>query len=309
MKTRSMSSIPCSRAASISRARRRPELRLHLAAEAAERGRGEHGLPRAADADREVVVRAADRGGDRRGHVAVLDQLDAGAGVADLLDQVVVARPVEDDRRHVVRRCGRTPRRSRAMFSPTGRSRSICPRARGPTAILRMYMSGSVGSVPGGADGDHRDRAVAAARDDAAALERVEREVDRARRRRRSRPAPRLLARPRRAPITIVPVDRQLLERARACPRTRPPPPRPGRRGRASARRRGRRARSRARSSRRGRARADCSCSTVRLPSPSDPLQPFGAAQHELHHRRRSRAPCCLFSITGTPLRCARSTM
>ena len=79
-------------------ARRRPELRLELAAEAAERGGGEDCLARAADPDRDVVVRAAHGGRHRRGHVAVLDQLDAGAGGADLLDQVVVARPVEDDR-------------------------------------------------------------------------------------------------------------------------------------------------------------------------------------------------------------------
>ncbi len=46
-----------------------------------------------------------------------------------------------------------------------------------------MYMSGSVRNEPGLADGDHRHRAVAAARDDAAALERVEREVDLERRR------------------------------------------------------------------------------------------------------------------------------
>ena len=84
-------------------ARRRPQLRLQLAAEAAQRRRGHDRLPRAADSDREVVVRAADRGGDRRGHVSVLDQLDACAGGADLLDQIVVSRPVEHDRRHVVR--------------------------------------------------------------------------------------------------------------------------------------------------------------------------------------------------------------
>ena len=66
-----------------------------------------------------------------------------------------------------------------AMFSATGRVRSIRPFARGPTAIRRMYMSGSRSSEPGGADREHRHRAVAAARDDAAALERVEREVER----------------------------------------------------------------------------------------------------------------------------------
>ncbi len=82
-------------------ARGRPELRLELAAEAAKRGSREHGLASASDPDGEVVVGAAHGGGDRRGDVAVLDQLDAGAGGPDLLDQVVVARPVEDDRRDV----------------------------------------------------------------------------------------------------------------------------------------------------------------------------------------------------------------
>src|SRR5436190_7334470 len=67
-----------------------PELRLELAAQAAQRGGREYGLPSAADPDREMVVRAADRRGDRRGHVAVLDELDSRARVADLLDQVVV---------------------------------------------------------------------------------------------------------------------------------------------------------------------------------------------------------------------------
>src|SRR3954466_5424156 len=80
-----------------------PELRLQLAAQAGQRGGREYGLPGAADPDRQVVVRAADRRGDRRGHVAVLDELDAGAGGADLLDEVVVARPVEDQRRDVAR--------------------------------------------------------------------------------------------------------------------------------------------------------------------------------------------------------------
>src|SRR6266567_1888055 len=82
--------------------RGRPELRLHLAAEAAQRSRGHDGLARPTDADGEVVVRAANRSRDRSGHVTVLDQLDARAGGANLLDQVVMPRPVENDRRHVV---------------------------------------------------------------------------------------------------------------------------------------------------------------------------------------------------------------
>ena len=114
-----------------------PELGLQLAAETAEGSRREHRLPGAADPDREVVVRAADRGGDRGGDVAVLDELDSRAGVADLLDQVVVARTVEDDRRHVVHpaaeRLG-----DRLDVLADGRRRSIEPRASGPTAIFRM---------------------------------------------------------------------------------------------------------------------------------------------------------------------------
>ena len=64
------------------------------------------------------------------------------------------------------------------MLSATGAESEMRPRARGPTAILRMYMSGSDGIEPRGADGDHRDRVVAAARDHAPPLERIEREVD-----------------------------------------------------------------------------------------------------------------------------------
>ena len=157
---------------------RRPELRLQLAAEAAERGRREHRLPRAADPDREVVVRSAHGGADRRGHVAVLDQLDARAGGADLLDQVVVARPVEDDRRDVVDHAAeRVGDRADVVADRARRARSR-PRARGPTAILRMYMSGSDGIEPRGAAAIIEIAFVAAARDDRATLERVEREVE-----------------------------------------------------------------------------------------------------------------------------------
>jgi hypothetical protein len=81
--------------------RDRPELRLEVAAQTAQGGSRQDGLPRAADADREVVIRPADRRGHGRRHVAVLDQLDPRAGGADFFDQVVMAWPVEDDGRDV----------------------------------------------------------------------------------------------------------------------------------------------------------------------------------------------------------------
>ena len=128
---------------------RRPELRLQLAAEAAQRRGCEHRLARTTDPDCEVIVRTADGRADRRGHVAVLDQLDPGAGGADLLDQVVMPRPVEDDRGDVVDHAAeRVGDRPDVVLD---RLRERDPPARNrPTAIFRMYMSGSDGIEPRG---------------------------------------------------------------------------------------------------------------------------------------------------------------
>ena len=146
----SMSSIPCCARLADLGAARWPELRLQLAAEAAQRRRGEDRLAGSADPDREMVVRSADGSADRCSHVAVLDQLDARARGADLLDQIVVARTIEHDR---VTSLTMRPNASAIarMLSPTGVSETYRPRARGPTAILRMYMSGSDGIEPRGA--------------------------------------------------------------------------------------------------------------------------------------------------------------
>ena len=66
-----------------------------------------------------------------------------------------------------------------SMFSATGRLRSILPRASGPTAIFRMYMSGSIWNEPPVARCDHRHRAASSTGDDARAFERIQREIDR----------------------------------------------------------------------------------------------------------------------------------
>jgi hypothetical protein len=124
-----------------------------------------------------VVVGAPERRRDRRGHVAVLDQLDARPRVADLLDQVVVARPVEDDRRDVA---GAAAERRRNRLDVLGdRTEQPDPpagrRADGHLPHVHVRKRHQRSRLP---DRDHRHRAVAPARDDAAALERVEREVD-----------------------------------------------------------------------------------------------------------------------------------
>ncbi len=148
-------------------ARHRPELRLELAAEAAQRGGRQHRLPRAADADRQVIVRAPDGGGDRGGDVAVLDQLDPSARGADLLDQVVVPGPVEDDRRDVADPPaeGLGDRLDVLRDGPPEVDVPACdrPDRHLPHVHVRKRLERS-----GLADRDHRHGAAAAARDDGA---------------------------------------------------------------------------------------------------------------------------------------------
>ena len=112
--------------------------RLHAAVEAAERRRGEHALGRAADAHDGVHVRAAHGGRDAGREVAVADQLDARAGLADVVDQLLVPRPVEHDDDQVLRRAVRASARSPSGCPrPARRCRSrSC--AAGPTMIFSM---------------------------------------------------------------------------------------------------------------------------------------------------------------------------
>src|SRR5204862_2445991 len=122
-------------------------------------------------------VGTADRRGDRGCHVAVLDQLDARACGSDLLDQVVVTRSVEHDRRHVVDAPAECLRDAADVVG--NRSPQVdglpgeWPDRHLPHVHVRQGLQRS-----GLADRDHRHRPARAARDHAAPLERVEREID-----------------------------------------------------------------------------------------------------------------------------------
>ena len=78
-----------------------PEPALDHAADALDGAGGDDALRRAADAEQQVDTGARAGGHDRAGDVAVGDVADARAGVADLLGELLVARPVEDDDRDV----------------------------------------------------------------------------------------------------------------------------------------------------------------------------------------------------------------
>src|SRR5918996_5778968 len=155
----------------------RPELRLELSAQAAERRCREYGLPCPPDADGEVVVRPPDRGRDGGGHVAVLDQLDARAAGADLLDQIVMTRAVEDDRRDVL---GVAAERVRDRPDVV-RHRPVevdLPAGNGPDGHLAHVHLRQAREAPGLPHGDHRHRSVIAPGDDAPALQWIDGQVD-----------------------------------------------------------------------------------------------------------------------------------
>ena len=78
------------------------------------------------------------RDGDRAGDVAVGDQPDAGAGLAALADDVVVAVAVEDDRGDVADLLALAPWPPLRGSPSTGALMSMTSAASGPTAIFSM---------------------------------------------------------------------------------------------------------------------------------------------------------------------------
>ena len=74
----------------------RHEPALHLAAGRTNRGGRQHALMRAADADQHVDFAFGPGRRDRRGKVAGRDHLDSGAGFAHFVDQLLMARTIEN---------------------------------------------------------------------------------------------------------------------------------------------------------------------------------------------------------------------
>ena len=153
------------------------EAGLDLAAEAAQGGRREHALGRAADPHDGVDAGAGDGARDRRREVAVADQLDPGAGRADLGDERLVARPLQDDDRDVVDAAAQG-RRDPAQVLRRRRGDVHLARHHGPDAeLLHVAVGGVQEPAPLGRRED-RDRARLAVGDEVRPLQRVDRDVD-----------------------------------------------------------------------------------------------------------------------------------
>ena len=80
----------------------RNEAGLHVAAEALQSRGRQDAFRSAADTHDDVDTGAFDTGIDSRRDVAVGNELDTGTGAAALVDEVFVARPVENDDSRVI---------------------------------------------------------------------------------------------------------------------------------------------------------------------------------------------------------------
>ena len=156
----------------------RPEAAHDRAAEALDRGRGEHALGRAADAPEQVDAGAVAHREQRAGDVAVRDEADARAGAANALDHLVVPRAVEDHDhqvadgdaalvgdppQHVLHRI--LEREEVGDVGAAGHLLHVHARAR----VEHRALLG---------DRDDRERVRHAAGDERRALERIDRDVD-----------------------------------------------------------------------------------------------------------------------------------
>ena len=153
------------------------EARLHLAAQAAQGGGRDDALRGPADAHDGVHAGARDGARDGRREVAVGDELDARAGAPDLLDEVGVPRPIQDDDRDVV---GPAAQRRGDPLDVLGRADGQIHVAGhdGSDAELLEVRVGRVQQAPALGRGQDGDGVGLTARDQVGALQRVDRDVD-----------------------------------------------------------------------------------------------------------------------------------
>ncbi len=156
----------------------RPELALDAASDALQRSGGDHSLGRAADPVQQVDAGLRPGGGDRRGDVAVADQVDARACLAKLPDQLVVAFALEHDDTDVGRPAAFRLRDGLNVLGRRGvdvdHADGVCSRG----DLLHVDGCAGVEHRAALGDGDHRDRVRLSERRQARALERVDGHVD-----------------------------------------------------------------------------------------------------------------------------------
>src|SRR5688500_6250335 len=123
-----------------------------------------------------MIAGAGDGGGDRRREVAISDELDTRAGLADVLDQLLVPLALEDDDGEILHVSAEAVRDD-AQVGRDGELHAHFAGGRGTNTQLlhidvgRMEQSAALGN------GKHADRAVAPGSDEVGAFERVDGDV------------------------------------------------------------------------------------------------------------------------------------
>mmetsp|Transcript_13816 Transcript_13816/g.35487 ORF Transcript_13816/g.35487 Transcript_13816/m.35487 type:complete len:358 (+) Transcript_13816:367-1440(+) len=156
----------------------RPQLALDGAAHALHRRRGDDALRRAADAEQDVHGRVGAADLDGGGHVAVADEADAGARLAHLPDELLVARAVKDDGGDLTDGlpvCLRD--REQIALGAVLETHRVRQNLRPHDQLLHVHAGARVVERAALRDGDHGDGAVAASGGQGGAIQRVDRNV------------------------------------------------------------------------------------------------------------------------------------
>src|SRR5581483_5218777 len=148
-----------------------------LAADARERRRREHAFRRAAAPHHHVKTGAGDGDGERRDDVAVLDEVDARTGRADVVDELLVPRPVEDDDGEVLNLAPERVRHDLEVLGDRPIHVDLALRGRADHELLHVRV-GRVEQAAALRHRHHRDRVRASLRHEVGALERIDRDVD-----------------------------------------------------------------------------------------------------------------------------------
>src|SRR5690606_1415369 len=111
------------------------------------------------------------------GDVAVRDELDAGAGLAHLVDQLLVPGPVQDDHRDVLRVAALGPGHRADVVGDGGVDVDDVGRGRSGDQLLHVEHGGRVEHGAARGHREHRDRVGHAHRGQPGAVDGVHRDV------------------------------------------------------------------------------------------------------------------------------------
>ncbi|KAG1647663.1 hypothetical protein GQR58_030425 [Nymphon striatum] len=156
----------------------RPQAALDLAAHALERRSGDDALGGAADAEEHIDACIGPRRCDRAGDVAVGNQPDTSPSRADLFDQLVVARPVEDHGGQVANTFALRARDAMQVLGDGGVEVDGADALRADRDLFHIHERARIKHGPGVGYGQNRNCVAAAIGRERGAIDRVDGNID-----------------------------------------------------------------------------------------------------------------------------------